>query len=117
MVKHFQSSQNSKFALFWQYLKKEVRDGVQFLHADKHQIFYQLTLSFFMEVARHIENTQNRKLVIFLQYDKKKVPQVLLCSIVMLSIQIHGRGPVVFVVTCLLLTTLNGSKKEFCLKH
>ena len=37
MVKHFQSSQNSKFATSLQYLKVEVRDEVEFLHADKHQ--------------------------------------------------------------------------------
>ena len=37
MVKHSQSSQNSKFAVSLQYLKKEVKDEVNFLHADKHQ--------------------------------------------------------------------------------
>ena len=30
MVKHFQSSQNSKFTMFIEYLKKEVRDEVDF---------------------------------------------------------------------------------------
>ena len=39
MVKYFQSSQNSKFAMSLQYLKKEVKDEVDFLHADKHQSF------------------------------------------------------------------------------
>ena len=37
MVKHSQSSQNSKFAVSLQYLKKEVKDEVNFLHADKHE--------------------------------------------------------------------------------
>ena len=37
MVKHFQSSQNSKFTMSVQNLKKEVRDEVDYLHADKHQ--------------------------------------------------------------------------------
>ena len=41
MVRHSQSSQNSKFAMFLQYLKKEVRD-VDFLHEDKHQSFRQV---------------------------------------------------------------------------
>ena len=36
MVKHSQSSQNNKFAISLQYLKKEVRDEVNFLHVDKH---------------------------------------------------------------------------------
>ena len=42
MVKHYQSSQSSKFATSLQYLKKEVRDEVGFLHADKHQSFLQV---------------------------------------------------------------------------
>ena len=39
MVKHSQSSENSEFAMSLQYLKKEVKDEVDFLHADKHQSF------------------------------------------------------------------------------
>ena len=37
MIKHSQSSQNSKFAMSLQYIKKEVRNMVDFLLADKHQ--------------------------------------------------------------------------------
>ena len=47
MVKHSQSSQNSKFAMSLQYLKKEVRDEVDFLHADKHQRFLQIDTRIF----------------------------------------------------------------------
>ena len=36
MVKHSQSFQNSKFSMSLQYLKKEVRGEVDFLHAGKH---------------------------------------------------------------------------------
>ena len=42
MVKHSQSSQNSKFAMSLQYPKKEVRDEVDFFPADKHQSFLQV---------------------------------------------------------------------------
>ena len=42
MVKHSQSYQNSKFAMSLQYLEKEVRPEVGFLHADKHQSFLQV---------------------------------------------------------------------------
>ena len=77
MIKHSQSTQSNKFAVFLQYLKKEVRNGVSFLHADKHQSFYKLTLSFLMEVARHVQRNQNRKLGIFFQYIMKKVSQLL----------------------------------------
>ena len=34
MFKNFQSSQNSKFAMFLQYLKKELKAEVDFLHAE-----------------------------------------------------------------------------------
>ena len=43
---HSQSSQNSKFPISLQYLRKEVRNRVHFLHAGKHQSFYKLALSF-----------------------------------------------------------------------
>ena len=39
MIKHFQSTQINKFATSLQCLKKEVRDGVHFLHLDKLQSF------------------------------------------------------------------------------
>ena len=42
MVKHFQSSQNTKFAMSLEYLEKENRDEVDFMHADKHQNFLQV---------------------------------------------------------------------------
>ena len=47
MVKHSQSYQNSKFAMSLQYLKKEVRDEVDFLHADRHQRFLQIDTAIF----------------------------------------------------------------------
>ena len=66
MIKHSQSNQSNKFAIFLQYLKKEVRDGGYFLHTDKRQSFHKLALAFLMEVGRHVQSTQNRKFVIFL---------------------------------------------------
>ena len=72
-------SQNSKFLISVQYLKKEVRDGVH---------FYKLAFSFLMEVARRVQGTQNRKLVIFLRYLNKKLLPLLLSSIVRQNIQI-----------------------------
>ena len=73
MIKQSQNPQNNKFAISLQYVEKEVRNDVHFLHAEKHQSFYKLALSFSMEVAKQVQNTRNRKLVIFLQYIKKKV--------------------------------------------
>ena len=45
MFRHSKKSQNNKFAMSLQYLKKEVRDKVYFLHADKHQNFLQIDFS------------------------------------------------------------------------
>ena len=73
----FSITQSSKFEISLQYLKREVRSGGQFWHADKRQNFSKFVLSFLMEVARRFQNTENRKLVIFLQYIKKKLSQLL----------------------------------------
>ena len=42
IIKYSQSSQNSKLAMSLQSHKNEVRDEVDFLHADKHQSFLQV---------------------------------------------------------------------------
>ena len=47
MIKHSQSSQNRKFAMSLQYLKKELRDEVDFLQADKHQSSLQVDFNTF----------------------------------------------------------------------
>ena len=41
MDKHSKSSKNSKFTISLQYLKKEFRDEIGFLHGDKYQSFLQ----------------------------------------------------------------------------
>ena len=79
MVKHSQSSQNSKLAMSLQYLKKELRDEVDFLHLDKHQSFNKLALSFLMEVVKLVQSMQNRNSVIFLKYTKKKKSDKYFC--------------------------------------
>ena len=45
--RHAQITQNNKFAISLQYLKKEVIDEVDVLHADKHECFLQIeTITF-----------------------------------------------------------------------
>ena len=56
MIKHSQSTQSNKFTISLQYLKKEVRNGVHFLHADKHKSFHKLASSFLMEVVRYVQS-------------------------------------------------------------
>ena len=48
MVMHAQSTQNNKFAISLQYLKKEGKNGVDFLHGDK-QTFQQVDAINFVE--------------------------------------------------------------------
>ena len=77
MVKHTQSSQSSKFAMSLKYIKKEVRDEVEFLHADKHQSFlqvdfntlgikvsYKMISSLLMDTIKHCQSTQSNKFAI-----------------------------------------------------
>ena len=86
MVKHSQSTQNNKLAMSLQYLKKEVRDEVDFLHADKRQSFLQVDLitlsikvfckviiSLLMGMIKHSQSAQSNKLAIALQYLKNEV--------------------------------------------
>ena len=81
MMKHLQSYQNIKFAMSLLYLKKEVRDEVNFLHVGKHQnflqvdfnnlsikVFYKVILSFLMDMIKYSQSTQSNKLAIVLQY-------------------------------------------------
>ena len=85
-VKDSESTRNNKFPIASQYLKKEVRDGIHFFHANKYQIFCELAMEFLMEVTRHAQSTLNEKLGIFLQYIKKNVLEGFLCSTVMENI-------------------------------
>ena len=84
MIQQSQSTQSYKFSISLQYPKKDVGDGVHFLHENKHQSFYKLALPILIEVPKYVQSTQNRILVIFLQYvNNRNVLQILFCSIVM----------------------------------
>ena len=93
MAKHSQSYQNSWFAMSLQYLKKEVRDEVDFLHADKHQsllqanfntlsikVFYKMILSLLIGMIKHSQKAQSNKLAMNLQYLKNEVSQSILIN-------------------------------------
>ena len=47
MAKHAQVTQNNKLAISLQYLKKEVSDEVDFLHAGKYENFLQIDTMIF----------------------------------------------------------------------
>ena len=51
VTKHAQSTQNNKFAISLQYLKKDVSDEVDFLHVDKHRGLLQIDTMILMETG------------------------------------------------------------------
>ena len=73
VARHSQITQNIKFDIFLQYLKKEVSDEVDFLHADKHESLLQLDTMILMGMAKHSQIFQNSKFEMPLQYLKKEV--------------------------------------------
>ena len=70
--RHVQSTQNNIFAEYLQYLKKNVKDKVDFLAADKHQKFLWI-VTIILGVARNTQIIQNKKFVFSFQYLIKEV--------------------------------------------
>ena len=56
-----------------QYLKKEVSDEVDFLHADKHESLLQIDTMILIGIVKHSQSSQNSKVTMSLQYIKKEV--------------------------------------------
>ena len=86
MVKYFQSSQNSKFAMSLKYLRYEVRVEVAFLHADKHQsglqvdvktlatkVSYKMILSLLMSMMKHSQSFRSNKFANLCNMSKKNL--------------------------------------------
>ena len=62
IARHAQSTQNNIFVISMQYLKKEDRDKVDFLHADKHQTILQVDTINPGAMTRSTQITKNSKL-------------------------------------------------------
>ena len=80
IVKNFQSSQHSKFAVLLQYLEKEIKTEVDFLHAEFPKSLFQhfkfsarLILSLLIGMIKCFQITQSNKFAVSLQYLKKEV--------------------------------------------
>ena len=73
MVRHAHITQNNKFAISLQHVKKLVSDAVDFLHADKHKSLLQIDITILMEMFKYSQNSQNSKFAISLKYLKKEV--------------------------------------------
>ena len=54
-------TQNNKFAISLQDLKKEVSDIVDFLHTDKHESFLQIDNMILPEMVKYSQSSQNSK--------------------------------------------------------
>ena len=67
VAKHAQITQNNKFAIPLQYLKKEVSDVVDFLHADKHESLLQINTVIFLGMVKHSQSSQKSKFAMPLQ--------------------------------------------------
>ena len=77
MVKNSQSSQNSKFAMSLQYLKKELRAEVDFLHAEfLKRLFWHFEHQNCLQgwyYHYHVFSNYSNKFAISLQYIKKEI--------------------------------------------
>ena len=73
-ARHAQITQNNKFAICFQYFKKNLSDEVDFLHAaNKQESLLQIDRKILMGMAKHAQSTQNSKFAMSLQYLKKEV--------------------------------------------
>ena len=71
--KHAQSTQNDKFAISLQYLKKGVRDEVDCIFMQiSMEVTCKLILWFLMGMVRHFQSSQNSKFAMSLPYLKKR---------------------------------------------
>ena len=73
MARYAQFTQNKKSAISLQYLKKELSDEVDFLHADNHESLLQIDSIILMGIIKHSQSFQNGKFAMSLQYLKKEV--------------------------------------------
>ena len=73
VARHAQITQNKKFAISLQYLKKEVNDEVDFWYAGKYENLLQIDTMILMEMVKHLQSSQNSKFTMSVQYLKKEV--------------------------------------------
>ena len=71
VARYAQITQDNKFAISLQYLKKELRDEVDFLHVDNYESLLQIDTMIL--ILKHSERSQNSKFAMVLQYLKKQV--------------------------------------------
>ena len=70
VARHAQITWNKKFDISLQYLKREVNDEVDFLHAGKHENLQQIDTLILMKMVKHFQSSQNSK---FTKEDRDEV--------------------------------------------
>ena len=73
MARHAHITQNNKFTVSLQHLKKEVSDAVDFLHVGKHKSWLQIDTMILMKMVKYPQSSQNSKFAMSLQYLKIEV--------------------------------------------
>ena len=73
VAKHAQITQNKKFAISFQYRKKEVSDEVDFLHTDKHGNFLKIDTMIFDGDDQAFPKFPKLQFAMSLQYLKNEV--------------------------------------------
>ena len=59
------------FPISLQYLKKDVSNEIDFLHADKHESLLKTDTIILMGMVKHFQSSQNSKFAMSLQYLNK----------------------------------------------
>ena len=78
VARHVQTTEDNKFAISLQYVKKEVSDAVDFLHTDKHEtLVHKLIIRFFDGYGQA-----------FAKFQKKQVCNVFTISLKKLEIKL-----------------------------
>ena len=73
IARHAQSTQNIRFTISLQYVKENVKSGVDLLPADKRWKFLQSDTIILREMVKYSPSSQNSKFPVSLQYLKKEV--------------------------------------------
>ena len=73
VARHAHNTQNKKFAISLQHLKKKGSDAVDFMYADKHESFLQIDIIILMEMVKYSQSSQNSKFAVSSEYLKKEV--------------------------------------------
>ena len=95
MVKHFQSSPNSKFTMSAEYHKREVRDVVDFLNTDKYQsglqvdfntlgtkFGYKVILWLLMSMMKHSQISKSNNFANLCNISKKLGMEFIFCMLI-----------------------------------